>query len=123
MRQLTASLLTAAALALASTTAVLAWGAIAVDDAFGDEPSGIGYGFATELASRQEASAGAMDACKSEEGNTDCKVVLVFKACGAYAASRTNFGVGTGGNLGTAEKRAMSLCGDGDCIVVVSGCE
>ena len=122
MRHLTASILTAAAIALASTGAALSWGAISVDDSFGDEPSGLGYGFATEASSRADASAGAMDACRSE-GNDDCRVVLIFKGCGAYAASAANFGVGTGANIGTAEKRAMAQCNGADCVVVVSGCE
>lgn len=122
MRHFTASMLTAAAIALASTGAALSWGAICVDDSFGDEPSGVGYGFATEASSRAEATIGAMDACKSE-GNEDCKVVLTFKGCGAYAASTANYGVGTGANLGTAEKRAMAQCNGPDCVVVVSGCE
>jgi hypothetical protein len=122
VRHFIASLVTASAIALAATGAAWSWGAISVDDSFGDEPSGVGYGFATEASSRAEASAGAMDACRSE-GNTDCKVVLVFKACGAYAASTSNYGVGTGANMGTAEKRALATCGGSDCMIVVSGCE
>jgi hypothetical protein len=122
MRRFTASLFAAAALALVSSGAAWSWGAIAVDDSFGDEPSGVGYGFATEASSRQEANAGAIDACKSE-GNTECKVVLTFKACGAYAASHTNYGIAAGASLGTAEKRALASCDGPDCIVVISGCE
>jgi hypothetical protein len=122
VRHFTASILTATAITLAATGAAFSWGAIAVDDSYGDEPSGAGYGFATEASSRQEANAGAMEACRSE-GNEACAVVLTFKACGAYASSRTNFGVGAGANLGTAEKRAMADCGGPDCIVVISDCE
>ena len=122
MRHVTATLLTAAALGLALTGAAWSWGAIAVDDSYGEEPSGAGYGFATEFANQREAAAGAMEACQSE-GNSDCKVVLTFKTCGAYAASRTDYGLGTGANLGTAEKRALAACNGSDCIVVVSDCE
>jgi hypothetical protein len=122
VRHFIASTLTAVALGLAATGAAWSWGAICVDDSFGDEPSGVGYGFATEASSRQQASAGAMDACKSE-GNEECKVVLTFKGCGAYASSKANFGVGTGANLQAAEKSALSACDGSDCMVVVSGCE
>ena len=122
MRHLTASLVLAASLALASTGAAWSWGAIAVDDSYGDEPSGVGYGFATEASSRQEASTGALEVCRSE-GNTECKVVIAFRACGAYAASHTNYGIAQAATLAAAEKRALVECDGADCIVVVSGCE
>jgi hypothetical protein len=122
MRRFAATLLTAAALGLASTAAALSWGAIAVDDSYGEEAAGAGYGFATEFGSQREAAAGAMDACQSED-NSDCKVVFTFKGCGAYAASRVNFGVGSATTLAAAEKRALADCDGPDCIVVVSDCE
>ncbi len=122
VRHLTATVLTATALALATTGAALAWGAIAVDDSYGDEPSGAGYGFATQFSSRQQANVGAMDACQNED-NDNCTIVLTFKGCGAYASSTTNYGVGTGADLATAEKRALADCLASDCIVVVSDCE
>ena len=88
MKRITTTLIAAGLLAIASIGIAFAIGAIAVDDSYGDEPSGVGYGFVTLYGSKQEASAGAMDACQSE-GNTDCKVVLTFQKCGAYASSRT----------------------------------
>jgi hypothetical protein len=122
VRHLTASLVLAASLALASSGAAWSWGAIAVDDSYGDEPSGVGYGFATEASSRQEASTGALEVCRSE-GNTECKVMLTFKTCGAYAASHTRYGTAVGATLTAAEKRALTECDGADCIIVVSGCE
>ena len=109
-------------LTVSATGMALAIGAIAVDDSYGDEPSGVGYGFVTLYGSKQEAAAGAMEACQGE-GNTECKVVLTFQNCGAYAASRNNFGVGTGGTMAAAEKSALTNCGEAECMAVVSDCE
>ena len=67
-----------ALLAVAPIGAALAIGAIAVDDYYDEDPSEAGYGIATEYLTTREASAAALDACKSEQ-NSDCKVVLTFK--------------------------------------------
>ena len=122
MNRTMTTLVAAGLLAAASTGMAFATGAIAVDDSYGDEPSGVGYGFVTLYGSKQEAEAGALDVCQSE-GNTDCKVVLTFQNCGAYASSRNNYGVGTGRTMDAAEKSALTNCGEGDCIPVVSDCE
>lgn len=121
-RKISALLFATAMFSAASAGSALAMGAIAVDDSYGDEPSGVGYGFVTQLGSVQQASAGAMEACRSE-GNTDCKVVFTFQNCGAYAASRNNYGVGTGATITAAEKNALTDCGEAGCIAIVSDCE
>jgi len=111
-----------ALLAVAPIGAALAIGAIAVDDYYDEDPSESGYGIATEYLTTREASAAALDACKSEQ-NSDCKVVLTFKKCGAYAASQGGYGVGSANTREAAEKRALRQCGDANCIVVVSDCD
>jgi hypothetical protein len=118
----TATTLITAGFIAASTGLALAVGAIAVDDSYGDEPSGVGYGYVTQYGSAQQASAGAMETCASE-GNTDCKVVLTFQNCGAYAASHNNYGVGTGRTMADAEKNAFADCGEAGCIAIISDCE
>ena len=111
-----------ALLAVAPIGAALAIGAIAVDDYYDEDPSEAGYGIATEYLTTREASAAALDACKSEQ-NSDCKVVLTFKKCGDYAASQGGYGVGSANTREAAEKRALRQCGDANCIVVVSDCD
>jgi hypothetical protein len=115
-------LIVVALLAVASGGSALAIGAIAVDDYYDEDPSEAGYGIATEYRSAREASAAALDACTSEQ-NSDCKVVLTFKKCGAYAASQGGYGVGSASTRQAAEKRALRQCGDANCIVVVSDCD
>jgi hypothetical protein len=108
--------------AFAAAGSALAIGAIAVDDYYDESPMDAGYGSATGYTSKQEASINALDACRSE-GPADCKVVLTFTKCGAYAASRGGYGVGTATTLDAAEKRAVTNCGEAGCVVVVSDCE
>jgi hypothetical protein len=117
----TATLIAAALLTIVSAGSALAVGAIAVDDYYDEDPSEAGYGIATEYRTVREASAAALDACSSEQ-NSDCKVVLTFKKCGAYAASTGGYGVAATNTLAEAEKRALRQCGDANCIVVVSDC-
>ncbi|HOV85728.1 MAG TPA: DUF4189 domain-containing protein [Syntrophobacteraceae bacterium] len=94
-------------------------GAIAVDDEIGEsEP---GYGFVTGAFSREEAKRRALDEC-GRSGNEDCRVVLWFESCGAYAASLTHYGVGWGSTKEQAKKRALDECGPG-CVVKVAECE
>ncbi len=111
----------AATLLTAMAATALANGAIAVDDYYDEDPSEAGYGIATDYPSPRGAAAAAMDACKSEQ-NSDCKIVLTFKKCGAYAASRGGYGVGAANKLADAEKLALRQCRDPDCIVVASDC-
>ena len=97
----------------------LAAGAIAVDDEEGEtEP---GYGFVVGADSREEAGKQAMKECK-KSGNTECKVVVRFDTCGAYAASKKYYGVGWGGTKEKAISMAMGKC-EGKCRVVIADCE
>lgn len=95
-------------------------GAIAVDDEEGDsEP---GYGIVTGAASRDEAGRQALAECK-KQGNKNCKVVVRFDKCGAYASSKKNSGIGFGATEGVAKSKAMEECGTGACKIIVSECE
>jgi Domain of unknown function (DUF4189) len=102
-----------------STTHVYASGAIAVDDAIGDTP---GYGVATGEDTQAEAARAALKKCK-KVGNSDCRVVVKFEKCGAYAASKKYFGVGTGSTKAEARENALEECGNSACKVIVSDCE
>lgn len=99
---------------------VLAIGAIAVDDEVGEEDPG--YGWATGYNNRAEAERNALKECRAH-GNTNCKVVVWFEACGAYAASHKYYGYGWGKSKAIAEKAALKMCARNNCQVVVSGCE
>ncbi|HVG50404.1 MAG TPA: DUF4189 domain-containing protein [Xanthobacteraceae bacterium] len=114
-------ILLAAWLTIASTGAALAFGAIAVDDYYDEDPSEAGYGIATDYRNAREASIAAMEACKTEP-TSECKVVLTFRKCGAYAASRGGYGAAASNTLKQAEQRALRQCRDPDCIVVASDC-
>jgi len=109
-------------LAIASAGSATAFGAIAVDDYYDEDPSEAGYGIATDYLTDHEASEAALDACTSAENN-GCKVVLTFGKCGAYAASRAGYGVASAATLPDAEKRALRQCGNSNCMVVISDCD
>jgi hypothetical protein len=106
---------------LAFPAAAFAAGAIAVDDVEGMEHHETGFGTAINEANGDEAAAAAMRECRST-GNENCRVVLRFNKCGAYAVSRDHFGVGTGRTQRAAERDALDGCGAG-CRVAVSECE
>lgn len=95
-------------------------GAIAVDDEAGDHDAG--YGLAVGHDSKEEAMSAAMKLCK-DAGNTGCRVVSWFETCGAYAASEDTFGPGWGKDASSAQKMAMTKCGDSDCRIIVTECE
>jgi hypothetical protein len=116
------TLLTSACFALALTGAAFGWGAIAVDDAIDTHPDDVGYGFSTGHNSEAAAASGALDECK-DAGNESCKVVLTFKACGAYATSKRKFGVGEGSTKQRAEQAALIMCGQQSCQVVSAECD
>ena len=107
------------ALSLLSSLPALAMGAIAVDTEHGqkagDEGYGIGWG-----TSRNAASADALRECQSA-GNTNCKVLVWFETCGAYASNRTTYGTGWGRTQEDAEAMALTKCGR--CKIVLSECE
>ena len=95
-------------------------GAIAVDDSVGENDPG--YGFVTGEDSEAAAKAGAMKQCKSS-GNDNCKVVVWFKTCGAYASSKKYYGYGYGATKEVATKAALDMCGQNGCKVVIADCE
>ncbi len=95
-------------------------GAIAVDDEEGDTDPG--YGVITGAASRDEAGREALAECK-KQGNKNCKVVVRFDKCGAYASSKKNSGIGFGGTLAVARTKAMEECGASGCKIIVAECE
>jgi hypothetical protein len=95
-------------------------GAIAVDDEAGAKAEDVGYGIGSGD-SREEAAADAKKQCK-KAGNSDCKVVVRYDTCGAYAASKNYTGVGWGNSEGEAKSNALEACGSG-CKVVVSDCQ
>ena len=110
------------ALAFACLPAVaFAAGAIAVDDDEGDAIKDIGYGIATNESSRASAGEAAMRNCR-KEGNKNCKLVVRFDQCGAYAANKKSYGVGWGTSEGAPKRMALDQCGGG-CRVVISDCE
>jgi hypothetical protein len=116
------NVLAIAGLCSAITTSAFGWGAIAVDDGEGVDQSEVGYGIVTEAASRDEASSQALAACV-EAGNENCRLVLVFPKCGAYAASLSNYGAGAASTLSVAERHAFTDCGETTCKIVISDCE
>lgn len=111
------TLLLAAALAI--PTSAMAIGAIAVDDEVGAQA---GYGVSVGFSTESEAKAEALKECRSA-GNKSCEVVSTFKMCGAYAASKSYFGVGEGESQKVAEARAIEECGNKACKIVVADCE
>lgn len=107
-------------LALTLPLNALAVGAIAVDDEEGEKDPGFGY--VTGMDSEKEARAGALKECRAA-GNSNCKVVVWFKQCGAYAASRKYAGIGYGASQRIAETKALEECGNAACKIIVSDCE
>ena len=108
------------ALALLFPAQAFCAGAIAVDDERGEtEP---GYGFVTGKDSREEAARAALYECR-RSGHSNCKVVVRFDECGAYAASKNFYGVGWGSSEKTARSKALDQCGHDTCRIVVSECE
>jgi hypothetical protein len=94
--------------------------AIAVSDARGVAGGDAGYGVG-QGHTEEEARAGAMEECR-KHGNTDCKLVLTYPMCGAYASSRDHAGTGTGDSKGGAARHALEGCGRDACKVVVTDC-
>ncbi len=101
------------------TSSAFAVGAIAVDDSVGDtEP---GYGFATGEDDEASAKKAAMKECKKE--NSNCKIVVWFNTCGAYASSKKYYGYGFGATKAKATKDALEMCGNNSCKLVIAECE
>lgn len=99
---------------------VFAVGAIAVDDEVGEtDPY---YGFATGEDSKEDARKMAMQYCR-EAGGANCRVVVWFETCGAYAASKKYYGYGYGKTKAKATSDALERCANKNCQVVVAECE
>lgn len=114
-------------LAIASSATFAAWGAIVVVDWQGLEADDVGYAQHYDAPTEAEASSQAMSACRNmqvAEGNkaSECRLVVTFQKCGAYAISKNNFGVGSASLLSIAEKQALQQCGNKSCKIVISGC-
>lgn len=107
-------------LATLASSNVFAFGAIAVDDEEGEtEP---GYGFVTGEDNKDTARSEALKECK-KAGGENCKVVVWFKQCGAYAASKKYYGYGYGSNKGKAIADALEMCGQKSCKIAIAECE
>ena len=100
------------------SSSAFAYGAIAVDDQVGDEPA---YGFSTGEDSKESAQRQALKYCK--EHGDKCKVVVWFETCGAYASSKKYYGYGWGATKAKATAKALEMCGNNNCQVVVAECE
>ena len=74
---------------------------------------GINDGFLTPFKVKQ---------CRSS-GNDNCKVVVWFKTCGAYASSKKYYGYGYGASKSAATSAALEMCGQNSCKVVIAECE
>ncbi|OYU46857.1 MAG: hypothetical protein CFE31_19520 [Rhizobiales bacterium PAR1] len=94
------------------------WGAISIDLTKAERSPyyGIGGG-----GSEDEATKNAQKFC-GEAGGKECKVVVTYNQCGAYAASKTGGGWGKSTTKKTAEAQAMSGCNADSCKIVVSDC-
>ena len=114
-----AAIVAALLLSFAFSNPAFAYGAIAVDDEVGDDEPG--YGFVTGEDSADTAKSKAMKECRAQ-GNKNCKVVVWFKVCGAYASSKKHYGYGFGDNKAIAQKKALEMCG-GNCKVQIAECE
>lgn len=121
MRNMMTIGLAAVLIVLVQIGAAQAWGAIAVDHDYGEDPMDSGYAFVTDHPTRAAAVADAMAVCRQD--NENCLLVLAFQKCGAYAASKTKYGAGSGTSVQQAERRALTDCGGSDCVIVVSDCE
>lgn len=106
---------------MVSANQVMAYSAIAVDDAVGDkaEEIGVGYGRGD---TKEAAEADALKECKGA-GNKACEVVVTYDKCGAYANSKKYSGAGTGDTEAAAKKAAVDKCGSDTCRVSASDCE
>lgn len=100
-------------------SSALAVGAIAVDVSTATtEPA---YGYSIGEPNRDAAQRSAMNFCRQR--GTQCKVMVWFEACGAYATSRRYYGYGWGADKATATAGALKMCGRDSCEVVVAKCE
>ena len=94
-------------------------GAIAVDRQADMEPA---YGCSLGYASRTEAEAAAIGFCR-QYGGSDCRAVVWFETCGAYAESKKYFGIGWGADREAAARKALDTCSVKSCKILVAVCE
>jgi hypothetical protein len=94
--------------------------AIAVDDVRGLAGDAAGYGVG-QGDNADAANAGAMEAC-AKAGNSTCKLMLTYEACGAYASNKTVYGTGQGDSKEAAAQAAIQACGHDGCQLVVADC-
>ena len=119
MRRTIFTALTISLLVAANVTSAFAFGAIAVNDEQGMSAEEAGYGLGWG-STQKEAERNAVKECKSA-GNDDCKAVVWFEQCGAYAGDRVNYGIGYGSSLKVAESMALESCPN--CKIIVSDCQ
>ncbi|MBF0342562.1 MAG: DUF4189 domain-containing protein [Magnetococcales bacterium] len=105
---------------LALPSSVFAYGAIAIDNQYGDDDPA--YGFSIGEDSKERAQRHAVKYCR-EYGGTNCKAVVWFETCGAVAVSKKYYGYGYGRNKQKAIDDAMEMCGHKRCQIVAAECE
>ena len=96
-----------------------AYGAIAVDDEVDDHDPA--YGISIGEDSKADAKREALELCR-EDGD-HCKVIMWFETCGAYASSNKYYGYGYGRTEAIATRKALEMCGNRNCEVLVADCE
>lgn len=116
MKKYAALLLSLGFLVHGSASAI---GAIAVDDSVGERDPA--YGVSTGEDSESAAKKAALKLCR--ENGDNCKVVAWFKTCGAYASSKKYYGYGYAATKAAATSKALEMCGQNSCKVVVAECE
>jgi hypothetical protein len=95
------------------------WGAISVDLQKVERSPYYGIGGGD---SEAEATRNAMKFC-AEAGGKECKTVVTYNQCGAYAANKqSGGGWGKSTTKKTAETQAMAGCNHDSCKVLVSDC-
>jgi ABC-type sugar transport system substrate-binding protein len=102
------------------STQALAIGAIAVDD--GGKQMQSGYGYSLGFSTQKAAETAAIAYCQ-EYGGTNCKAIVWFETCGAYAESSRFYGYGYGNDRNTAKSQALAMCSDKSCKILVAVCE
>jgi hypothetical protein len=94
------------------------WGAIAGDETRGEKDPAYGVGGGD---SEKEARKHSLKYCNKAKGE-NCKVVVTYNTCGAYAVTKKYSGVGTGSSKAEAETAALEQCGSPKCKIIVSDC-
>lgn len=120
LRKTTALVLATLSFAASLATArAESWGAISVDLEVVERSPYYGIGGGD---SEGEATKNSQKFCK-EAGGKECKVVVTYNQCGAYASNKRNGGGwGKSETKKTAESMAMAGCNHDTCKVLVSDC-